>query len=799
MVLRNRKEKQKTQDRREGEGIPIVIKGTYHLKEKYYEITAEELDRLRRENPLRAAVYLAKDGKVDEAESLVEEAHRRLKEDVTRAMEEKYQTERADLEDRLKSKGEQRELDQQQLATFQQVLQSLSIPPLSRAVLLDCFEILLTPDQQITQLKVAIAALEALRPNLDSTTVDMVLSLLHGKLAELEEASSGDQTLTQSPPEKPTQETTEEKKEVPVAACRAVIAEGPGRYEVSIATQEPLPDLESLRGREVWTKGDVRTVVKIGDSYPTGVAAEVVKRLDDERLHVKGRADEEFVVQMTPELAAVEELEAGDLVRILPQAELGLGLLEKATKRLALDELPTERYEDIGGLDEQIAEIKRAIELPFMYRTVYRRYDLRRPKGILLYGPPGCGKTMIAKAIARSLYDQTEMALEQLQLALTLWTGLEKGGTVAEAMARTQTSIVGDGDKAEEVELVLPKELPLTSDTSIEEAKEVIETFLDERQIKVEKAEEELRRIRNRLQEGAGSFFLSIKGPELLSKWVGESEYSIRRIFATAREKATQETPVILFFDEIESMFSRRGSGRSSDMEKTIVPQLLAEIDGIDALPNVLVIGASNRYDLIDPAVLRPGRLDIKIRIDRPNKLAASQIMAKYLTPNLPIEDEEIRLDGSKEQAIQSLISKTIDVIYNPGSQILIYRRTAEEGGKKTRGALRQRKALTEVVSGAMLANIVERAKRNAAERDVGGRGTGINWTEDLRPAIRQECEESKDQYIFEARGETHEMAYLDADLFEAEVILEEETKVGRPVARWVRFKTRPWFADHAS
>lgn len=403
---------------------------------------------------------------------------------------------------------------------------------------------------------------------------------------------------------------------------------------------------------------------------------------------------------------------------------------------------------------------------------------------------------MVAKAIARSLYDQTEMALRQLQLALTLWVELEQGGTVAEAMDRTQSVLTGDGDQPVEV---LPQDLPLTGATSPEEAKDLVQTFLDQRQIRPEEAEGELRRIKNRLQEGAGSYFLSIKGPELLSKWVGEAEYSIRRIFATAREKATQETPVVLFFDELESMFSRRGSGRSSDMEKTIVPQLLAEIDGIDALPNVLVVGASNRYDLIDPAVLRPGRLDIKIRVDRPSKSAAHDIMGKYLTPDLPIDEHDVRSAGSREQAAKNLIGKTVDVIYNPGSQILIYSRASKEGGMRTREGLRQRKALTEAVSGAMLANIVERAKRNAAEREVNADGTGINWADDLRPAIRQECEESKDQYIFEARGGTHEMAYLDADLFEAEVILEEEIEAGRAVVRWARSKTRPWFVSRAS
>ena len=208
----------------------------------------------------------------------------------------------------------------------------------------------------------------------------------------------------------------------------------------------------------------------------------------------------------------------------------------------------------------QIETIRDAVELPFLHGDLFREHQLRPPKGILLYGPPGCGKTLIAKAVANSLAKQVQK--------------------------------VHGGD------------------------------------------------------EKSTAFFLNIKGPELLNKYVGETERHIRLVFQRAREKASDGTPVIVFFDEMDSIFRTRGSGVSSDVENTIVPQLLSEIDGVEGLKNVIVIGASNREDMIDPAILRPGRLDVKIKIERPDAEAAADIFSKYILPGLPIHDDDLKENG---------------------------------------------------------------------------------------------------------------------------------------------------------
>jgi proteasome-associated ATPase len=372
---------------------------------------------------------------------------------------------------------------------------------------------------------------------------------------------------------------------------------------------------------------------------------------DRRRALVVGRADEERVVELVDGLVG-EKLRSGDTM--LLDVRSGL-LLEKLPRpeveELVLEEVPDVRYEDIGGLDDQIEQIADAVELPFMHQALFAEFELPAPKGILLYGPPGCGKTLIAKAVANSL------------------------------------------------------------------ANKVAETTGNE----------------------ARSFFLNIKGPELLNKYVGETERQIRLVFQRAREKSEEGWPVIVFFDEMDSMFRTRGSGISSDMESTIVPQLLAEIDGVESLKNVIVIGASNREDLIDPAILRPGRLDVKIKIERPNETSAAQIFARYLTPDVPIDTDEINDlgGGDIDKAIAAMVERTVEEMYSTDDRNRFLEVTYQNGDKETM-------FFKDFSSGAMIENIVRRSKKLAIKRLLAGGSKGIR-TEDLLASIKQEFKEHED------------------------------------------------------
>jgi proteasome-associated ATPase len=385
------------------------------------------------------------------------------------------------------------------------------------------------------------------------------------------------------------------------------------------------------------------------------VAGDVVtlkEVLEDGRAIILGRADEERVVEVAEHLAGVK-LRAGDSV--LMDSRTGL-LLEKLPRpeveELVLEEVPDISYADVGGLDGQIEAITDAVELPFLYRELFIEHKLPAPKGILLYGPPGCGKTLIAKAVANSL-----------------------AGKVAQV----------SGDKK------------------------------------------------------SRSYFLNIKGPELLNKYVGETERQIRLVFQRAREKSEEGVPVIVFFDEMDSLFRTRGTGISSDMESTIVPQLLAEIDGVETLRNVIVIGASNREDLIDPAILRPGRLDVKIKIERPDAEAATQIYSRYLTPDLPLDADEVATagGGDREKAVQAMIERTVSEMYRADEENQFLEVTYQNGDKEIM-------YYKDFSSGAMIENIVRRAKKLAIKRVIAGAGKGIR-TQDLLDAIKQEYKEHED------------------------------------------------------
>ena len=415
------------------------------------------------------------------------------------------------------------------------------------------------------------------------------------------------------------------------------------------------PDIDPgilRKGNEV-VLNESLNVVLVRDGELAGEVVTLKEMLEDRRRAVVfARADEERVVEICDDLVGVR-LRAGDAV--LMDTRTGL-LIEKLPRpeveELVLEEVPDITYADVGGLDTQIEAITDAVELPYLHRRLFAEYKLPAPKGILLYGPPGCGKTLIAKAVANSL-------------------------------AKKVAEVTGNSN------------------------------------------------IR--------SYFLNIKGPELLNKYVGETERQIRLVFQRAREKADEGVPVIVFFDEMDSLFRTRGTGISSDMESTIVPQLLAEIDGVEALRDVIVIGASNREDLIDPAILRPGRLDVKIKIERPDQEAAAQIFSRYLTGDLPIEQAEVdRLGGGDaHKATQAMIEVTVAEMYREDDDNRFLEVTYQNGDKEVL-------FYRDFASGAMIENIVRRAKKLAIKREIANEGQGVR-TSDLLESIRQEYKENED------------------------------------------------------
>lgn len=395
------------------------------------------------------------------------------------------------------------------------------------------------------------------------------------------------------------------------------------------------------RGAEVVLNESMNVVM----SRTADVTGEVVTArqvMDDGvRVLVVGRADEERVCELADSLRGTL-IRSGDHLRLDPRSNL---LLEKLPRPevedLLLEEVPDISYTDIGGLDEQIELIADAVELPFLHQDLFAEHRLPAPKGILLYGPPGCGKTLIAKAVANSL----------------------------------------------------------------------------------------AKKVADKVGEGKGrSYFINIKGPELLNKYVGETERQIRLVFQRAREKSDEGWPVIVFFDEMDSMFRTRGSGISSDMESTIVPQLLAEIDGVEGLTNVIVIGATNREDLIDPAILRPGRLDVKIKIERPNEIGAASIFANYLTDEIPI---------GAGYSVPDMIDETVAEMYKDDEANRFLEVTYQNGDKEIL-------YYKDFSSGAMIENIVRRAKKLAIKRVIGGGERGV-ITQDLLDSIKQEYKEHED------------------------------------------------------
>jgi proteasome-associated ATPase len=391
-------------------------------------------------------------------------------------------------------------------------------------------------------------------------------------------------------------------------------------------------------------------VVEPSGYVARGEIATVVDLIADNRAIVVGHTDDERVITLSEPLRS-EKLKTGDHVLFDPRTNFGYEKLPKsAVEEVVLEEIPDVTYDDIGGLGEQIEMLRDSVELPYVYPEIFAEHQLSPPKGILLYGPPGCGKTLIAKAVANSLAKSMETR-----------TGKE-----------------------------------------------------------------------------TTPYFLNVKGPELLNKYVGETEHKLREVFKKAREKASEDVPVVIFFDEMDSLFRMRGSGISSDMEATVVAQFLSEIDGVESLNNVIVIGASNRQDLIDPAVLRPGRLDIKIKVNRPDREAAKEIFLKYLKKDLPFhESARAKYGDDLDAIVKCMTEDTIERMYKTDEENKFLEVTYAKGEREIF-------YFKDFTSGAMIENIVKRAKKKAVKRmiDHGERGIMLS---DVIDSVNEEFRENED------------------------------------------------------
>jgi proteasome-associated ATPase len=426
------------------------------------------------------------------------------------------------------------------------------------------------------------------------------------------------------------------------------ISSGGRKLRVNV---HPDIDPKSLQPGQELMLNEALNVVEACTYEVQGEVVQLKEMLGVDRALVIGNADEERVVQIGEPLRN-RTLRAGDSLLLDARSGFVLEHLPKPeVEELILEEVPDISYQDIGGLADQIEQIRDAVELPFLHADLFAEHQLKPPKGILLYGPPGCGKTLIAKAVANSL-------------------------------AKKVAEVTG--------------------------------------------------------QPSGRSYFLNIKGPELLNKYVGETERQIRLIFQRAKEKSSEGVPVIVFFDEMDSIFRTRGSGVSSDVENTIVPQLLSEIDGVEQLKNVIVIGASNREDMIDPAILRPGRLDVKIKIERPDADAARDIFSKYLLSSLPLaEDVVASAAGDREAALTRIIDEGVKRMYADADENRFLEVTYANGDKEVL-------FFKDFNSGAMIENIVNRAKKMAIKRFLETGEKGIKAT-DLFGAVTDEFKENED------------------------------------------------------
>ncbi len=412
------------------------------------------------------------------------------------------------------------------------------------------------------------------------------------------------------------------------------------------------PDLDPahLEEGQMVLLNEAFNVVESAGYTQRGEVVTVVDFVDDKRILVTGHTDDERLVTVAEPLRS-ERLNVGDRLMVDPRTQYAFEKMPKSSvEEVMLEEIPDITYSDIGGLGDQIEILRDSVELPYLHPEVFKEHQLRPPKGILLYGPPGCGKTLIAKAVANAL----------------------------------------------------------------------------------------AKKIETRTGKATTAYFLNVKGPELLNKYVGETESKLREVFKKAREKASHDVPVVVFFDEMDSLFRMRGSGVSSDMEATVVAQFLSEIDGVESLENVIVIGASNRQDLIDPAVLRPGRLDLKVKVSRPDAKAAREIFLKYLKADLPLHESSFAKYGpDRDQLCSAMIDEVIEGMYSTGEDNKFLEVTYAKGDREIF-------YFKDFSSGAMIENVVARAKRKAVKRfiDHGERGIKI---EDLLQSVREEFKENED------------------------------------------------------
>ncbi len=412
------------------------------------------------------------------------------------------------------------------------------------------------------------------------------------------------------------------------------------------------PDLDAFQfeeGQHV-VLNEAFNVVEPSGYVSRGEVSSIVDFLGDHRAIVLGHTDDERVVTLAEPLRQ-EKLKVGDHILYDPRTNYAFEKLPKSSvEEVVLEEIPDVTYDKIGGLGEQIETLRDSVELPYLYPEIFAEHKLSPPKGILLYGPPGCGKTLIAKAVANSL----------------------------------------------------------------------------------------ARSVEKRTGKATTPYFLNVKGPELLNKYVGETEHKLREVFKKARDKASEDIPVVIFFDEMDSLFRMRGSGISSDMEATVVAQFLSEIDGVESLENVIVIGASNRQDLIDPAVLRPGRLDLKIKVNRPDGDAAREIFSKYLTPDLPFHESAMKAYGNDpEKIVSGMIENTITRMYATTDENKFLEVTYAKGEREIF-------YFKDFSSGAMIENIVARAKKKAVKRLIEHQIRGIK-ADDIIESVNDEFKENED------------------------------------------------------